>query len=146
MSAIRSAVIGLIVSALAAAAPAAAACRPGDGSLRTEFNRSRIVMVGTVEGQRTVTRPDGSVSGTFYRVRTTRAFKGSPRRSVPIYSENSSRRFPMKLGESYLLFVHTGAFADDINSLTADACGHSARLGPATSKTVAKVQKLARRR
>ena len=141
-----SAVIGSVVSILATATPAAAVCLLNEYSVGAEFNRSRIVMVGKVEGARTITDADGLVSGTFYRLRTTRIFKGSPRRSLPLYSENASGRFPMDLGRAYLLFVYSGVFNDDIHSLAVDNCGNSARLGPDASKALMAVRKLARRR
>ena len=74
-----------------------------------------------------------AVSGaTFYSVKVAQALKGSPSKTVELYSENSSGRFPMQIGEQYLVFADYGVF-EGIRGrkLAINNCGNSAPLAKA---------------
>ncbi len=75
-----------------------------------EFTDSKCVFAGRVLSSRQIMDKDGFIQGTFYVVRVEQLFKGIPLEEVEIYDENSSGRFPMKVGCRYLLFAYEGTF------------------------------------
>ena len=87
---------------------------------------------------------DGFVRGTFYSIRVSEVLKGSPSKTVELYSENDSGRFPMQIGVSYLLFAYDGIF-EGVNEsrLAIDSCGNSGTLKQSYSK-LKMVRELAR--
>jgi hypothetical protein len=107
-----------------------------------EFTNSKCVFVGKVISSRQIMDKDGFIQGTFYVVRVEELLKGSPLRDVEIYDENSSGRFPMKVGWKYLLFAYEGAF-EGVNGLrlAIDNCGNSGTLGK-LKKELTKVREL----
>ena len=59
---------------------------------------------------RQVLDPDHFIQGTFYMVKLDEPLKGNPPKQVEIYDENTSDRFPMRIGVRYLLFAYEGVF------------------------------------
>jgi|ERR1700733_2514520 hypothetical protein len=116
------------------------ACLLTDYSLNAEFRRSDAVLVGSVLSERNVPGDDkaDTPGGTVYVVKVSEPLRGSLGKTVEIFSENSSGRFPMKIGTSYLLFLYRRQGA-----LSADYCGNS---GPVAEKADAlhKARALAR--
>ena len=120
------------VLVVAAAASAAAYC-DSSPTVEQEFKSSVLVFVGKVTKERKVALQSGAVTGgTFYSVKVAQALKGSPSKTVELYSENSSGRFPMQVGEQYLVFADYGVF-EGIRGrkLAINNCGNSAPLAKA---------------
>lgn len=79
-------------------------------SVDEEFKSSAVVIVGKVISTKDVAEAGAFIKGTFYTIRVTEVLKGSPSKSVELYSENSSGRFHMKAGASHLIFAYEGVF------------------------------------
>jgi hypothetical protein len=95
-------------------------------SVEEEFKGSAVVIVGKVINAKDVPDAGAFIKGTFYTIRVTGVLKGSPSKSVELYSENSSGRFPMKVGASHLIFAHEAVFEGiEGQRLTIDASGNS---------------------
>lgn len=95
--------------------------RPG---VRDEFKSSAAVVVGRVSGQRELQEDAADLNGVtaiLYRVEVRRRFKGAVARFIQLRSDNTSARFPMALGEDYLLFLNR-----DGRIYFVDSCGNSA--------------------
>jgi hypothetical protein len=89
-------------------AGAHAVCLNGKPSVEHEFRESSIVALGVARAARDVSVPDDAegIDYTIYTVRLTRSFKGMPAgRTIHLFSENSSGRFPLDPGVPYLLFI-----------------------------------------
>lgn len=65
----------------------------------------------------------GYYYGDGYTVEIQEIFKGNPTNPIVIFSENSSGRFPMSVGETYVLFVHY-----ELGRYQIDNCGNSGLL------------------
>src|SRR5690348_15937531 len=91
----------------------------GHPSTEQEYRESDFVFVGRVVAARSV--PEGKLlnEGTRYTVRVTEVFRGHPARTLSVFSENSSGRFPMDIGGSYLVFLSREPHLP----LTIDNCG-----------------------
>jgi hypothetical protein len=107
---------------------ASGACLLPDYSTRAEFVRSEAVLVGSILSERNLPGSDetDTPGGTFYLVKVLETLRGTPGSAVEIFSENSSGRFPMHIGTSYLLFLYKQQ-----GLLSADYCGNS---GPVADK------------
>lgn len=117
---------------------ASAACLLDDYSIPTEYSRSELVLVGKVVSERVI--PEGSdLGGINYRIVPLHILKGPPSRNIVLFSENSSGRFPMTVGASYVLFVYHAE-----GRLAVDNCGNSAPQAQAAA-TLATIEKLARK-
>jgi hypothetical protein len=101
---------------------ALAACLLDDYSVKAEYARSVAVVKATVVSERTV--PDAPsadlIGGTVYAVRIQKSFRGALHGTSEVFSENSSGRFPMERGKTYLLFLYR-----ERDRLSADNCGNS---------------------
>lgn len=98
-------------------------------SVQDEFATSFAVIEGRVLREKNLTEDPSDPSGitaTVYDVRVTRKLKGLVGRTIQVKSENTSSRFPMELGSSYVLFL-----IRDKNSNFVDGCGNSVRLSEA---------------
>src|SRR5438046_683826 len=84
------------------------ACLLDDYSVKAEFVRSVAVVRVLVVSERNVPDPDAPefIGGTFYTVRIQKSFRGALDGTVKVFSENSTGRFPMESGRSYLLFLY----------------------------------------
>jgi hypothetical protein len=137
----------IFLALLIATAPGAAFayCNPDtDYSVKAEFARSDIVAVVKVirarwydEHRNPVAAPTRAplgldpYAGVVYRVDVVRTFKGSPSRTLAIFSENTSARTPLEMGERYVVFLQRQTLADEnrrVGDLMIDVCGNSAAL------------------
>jgi len=120
MRSLLFAALGLI-----ATGQAQAVCLLGDYSIEAESRRSTLIVTGTVTDAHVVPDPEDpdGFAGIIYRVKVTERFKGTSSKSLSIYSENASSRFPMDLGLGYLLFLER-----DGDSYVANNCGNSGLL------------------
>jgi hypothetical protein len=133
-------------------------------SVAKEFARSRYVIVGSMyretwlgengkpkalKGpfQSGAKRPWGfdPYAGAYYDVRVQRSFKGRAPAHLQLFSENSTARFWLKPGSSYLLFVAYGDFNPPMRrQLSIDTCGNSVATAEGLG-VLRKVQVLARK-
>jgi hypothetical protein len=109
----------------------------------TEFHQSDLVFVGKVTSAKQLSPEpsDGSLLGTSYQLEVIEQFRGEPRHTVLVFSENDSGRFEMRVGETFLLFARL-----DPKTLVGPAywvynCGFSG-VARASPKTLAMVRKL----
>jgi hypothetical protein len=132
--------MALIVVLLAV--PVRAACLL-DTTLPVEFARSDAVFVATVTAARHVPPNDifFDLDGDIYTVKVVETLRGERHKTIELFSENSSGRFPMVIGGKYILFAYGGSGSLS-GRLMIDACGNSGLL-PAASKTLAAVRSLA---
>jgi Carboxypeptidase regulatory-like domain len=93
-----------------------------------EFFKTSMVIAGKVISEKPDVNPyDNKLSeGWFYRIRVERTFRGAQTRFVAVYTENDNARFPLKVGERYVLFVYHIDRRREING-----CGNSALLSEA---------------
>ena len=118
----RPAPIAALLLGCVLARSSAAACLLSNYSVAAEWARSEAVIVATVQSQRSISDaadPEG-IGGTVYSVSVRQAFRGSVAKSVDVYSENSSGRFDLAIGQEYLLFLYR-----ERGYLSADPCGNS---------------------
>lgn len=134
------------MASLAAMAFGAAAFAQSDWkahpTVEDELKGSAVAVVGTVVKSRNVSDKDGFVMGTFYSVRVKEVLTGAPSSAVELYSENSSGRFPMKVGIRYLIFAHENSFEGfDGPRLAINNCGNSGTVAN-SKKALVKVRAL----
>jgi hypothetical protein len=103
--------------------PAHPACLEGHLTIQHEYRHSLAVFVGRVRGSRQDTATANWSEGTTYTVSVVRTFRGALSPTVELFSENSSGRFPMDSGATYLLFVYK-----NMGRLAVDNCGNSGLL------------------
>jgi hypothetical protein len=100
------------------------ACLNGHPSVAKEYKDSTAVVLATVLTERLVPSSDNDFYyGTIYQIRVDRRFRGALGEKAEIFSENSSGRFPMKVGSRYLLFIYTAN-----SRMQVDYCGNSGLL------------------
>jgi hypothetical protein len=120
----------------------------GHPSVAEEFARSTAVVIATSVAQRDVADPNEKeyfIEGTYYRVKPSVVFKGTPPLNWEIYSGNDSGRFPLDRGKKYLLFVSPSDDDEPKGVDSVDACGNSGELSdPKTKATLKLVKALAR--
>jgi hypothetical protein len=88
--------------------------------VNNEFFKSRFVVIGKVLSAQEETDPNGYLVATHYQVRVDKSYRGPKRIILRIVSENGSGRFPMEIGQKYLLFVRNlGSYLEISN------CGNS---------------------
>ena len=110
-----------------ASATANAVCPRPIPAPNAEFFKTSMVITGKVVSEKPKGDPNFA-DGWFYRLRVQRTFRGAPARSVVVYTENDNGRFPLKVGERYLLFVFRVQ-----GRLEVDGCGNSALLSEASA-------------
>lgn len=129
----RIALSTLLASALAVAAgPASALCTDGRHPLlQEEFADSDIVATGTARFVRRVVDskdPEGYVA-TIHEIQVREIFRGRIPKRLYVESPNTSARFPLEAGTTYLLFLQRDADTDtNAGHHFVDNCGHSATL------------------
>jgi len=127
---------------------------PAYYSVSHEFERSRYVIEGRVlrevwigdDGKPRPLKPPFQAGhsrpwgfdpymGAYYDVQVTKIFRGRPTAVVRLFSQNSTARFWLDVGQAYVMFVSDGDFDGPIGkSLTIDTCGNSRSLsGSVTS-------------
>jgi len=95
-------------------------CLEGHPSVRAEFAKSALVLIGTALSEQTTVDADGFYALTTYRVKVDEVLRGRPADTLSVVSQNDSGRFPMDVGVQYFLFVFHGE-----KGLTVDNCGNS---------------------
>jgi len=130
-------VASLIVAAclLLSAVPADAVCPVPQLRANGEFFKRDVVFTGTVISVRYDER---DVGGWFYRLRVQKVFRGPVRAEFTVFTENSSGRFPLENGQSYLLFA-----SRDHGRLEIDNCTNSSPLAKAT-ESIQMIENIAR--
>jgi hypothetical protein len=118
-----------------------AMCVNGHPSVDQEFRQSSLVFVGRVTAASAAAETKSFYEGSRYSIQVKEIFRGRPRRTLTVFSENSSGRFPMDIGIDYLLFLSVRAGEPAM----VDSCGNS---GPvtATAPAIDTVKQLSRRR
>ncbi len=108
--------------ALHGSAHAICAAKP---SVREEARASDAVVLAKVKVRRLVVTPDDpeGFEATVYELDILHRHKGSTPRSIEIESPNTSSRFPMVEGKTYLLFLTAYPSGYGV-----DACANSAQL------------------
>jgi len=72
-------------------------------TIQSQFKESTSIFIGKVMSEKTVER-DG-IENFIYRVEASRYFKGdSSKKVIEVVTENSSGRFPIEIGKTYVLF------------------------------------------
>ena len=119
-------------------------------TVAAEFKEAPLVITGRVTAARNISEPDdpAGYAWTVYSVQVLEVFKGTPPPTIQLLSENTSARFPMDTGETYLLFVSQSpmveiAGQERLPENFIDNCGNSADLKEAKSliKTVRHLSK-----
>jgi len=101
--------------------PSFAHCFQPNPTLACEFFNSDTVFVGTVISARAMP-PQGAAEpdGWLYDLSVQELFRGLRTKTIEVFTENSSRSFPLDVAEKYLLF------ADEKDGrLTITNCGNS---------------------
>ena len=113
-----------LFAGLLVASNAAGVCVNGNPTVRYEYFHSNAVFLGTVLSAKEIPAESdsdkGFLDGSMYKVRVDKTFRGKLGRTVDIFSENSSGRFPMDVGRQYLVFVY-----GDLKRTMVDNCGNS---------------------
>lgn len=102
-------------------------------SVPIEFKEAASVITGRVLAGRNISTPDDpdGFAWTVYTVQVLETFKGQPQQTIRLLSENSSARFDMDIGGTYLLFVSHSpivemAGQEQLPADYVDDCGNSA--------------------
>jgi hypothetical protein len=114
-------------------------CLNGHPTVEAEFASREGVFVGTVrsEGVESPAADGHFDDGTTYIVKVDEVLRGRLPKTVRIFSENSSGRFPMEPRRKYLLFVYT-----EHGRMIVDSCGNSEPFNP-DSETLKTAKRLA---
>ena len=121
MNRTRAALSWVTAVVLAHAETAQAVCVDGPLSVERQLRESVAIVVARVESEHETQKPPpGHDPGTTYRVAVTERIRGTVGKTVDLLSENNTGRFPMVMGQSYLLFISRGPSA-----LFVDNCGNS---------------------
>ena len=133
MKIIITAISLLLVSSLAAAF----CLNPNDSpSIGDEYADSQSVFIGKIISKKGVPESGGYYEGDEYTVQVQEVLKGNPTNPISIFSENSSGRFPMDVGSTYLIFVY-----ENLSRYQIDYCGNSGKL-PGKNNALLHVRKL----
>src|SRR5689334_11235637 len=75
--------------------------------LEKELQTAHAVAIGTVLSEREVreSSPGRYDGGTLYRFKIEETLRGARHSTLDLFSENTSGRFPMRVGQKYLVFV-----------------------------------------
>lgn len=102
-------------------------------SVAAEFKKAAFVITGRVLAERNISTPDDpeGFEWTIYTVKVLETFKGKPQRTIRLVSENTSARFSMETGKSYLLLVSRSRWVEMAGQERlpvdfVDNCGNSA--------------------
>lgn len=101
-------------------------CPKPDPSVACEFLNSRVVFVGKVVSVRTVPPHGEELDGWTYVLNVQEWFRGPHTKTIEVFTENTSGRFPLDIGKTYLLFAYPLG-----GRLTITNCGNSALLADA---------------
>ncbi|MBI3902578.1 MAG: hypothetical protein HY306_06495 [Nitrosomonadales bacterium] len=107
-----------------------------------EYQRSELVFIGTVLKKDKIPEAGNFIVGTRYLVHVKEILKGKPKQRFSLYSENTSSRFPMEIGQNYLVFTSLGVFEElQEKQPFIDSCGNSGLLNK-SGKAISIVRKL----
>jgi len=115
--------IPITLSFILVAGIATALCLNGNPSVTEEYANSQSVFIGKVITEKDVPESDNYYDGKNYTVQVQEVFKGNPTNPVVLFSENSSGRFPMTEGKTYVIFLYYESGRYQI-----DSCGNSGLL------------------
>jgi hypothetical protein len=124
---LRPVVFSVLALWLLAASSSHAACPLPHPKVCAEFYKSEAVVIGTVASEEVVDM--GDVDGWVYRLNVTRVFRGAATDELSVFTENASARLPLRVGGTYLLFVHEYEGILEITS-----CGNSVPVSEAAEK------------
>jgi hypothetical protein len=111
----------LACASLFPALPSFAFCPQPDPTLACEFLNSNAVFVGKVISARAVPpHRDTDLDGWLYVLTVQELFRGPRKKTIEVFTENSSGSFPLDVAEQYLLFAH-----EEDGRLTITNCGNS---------------------
>ncbi len=100
-----------------------AVCVNGHPSLEQEYENSAVVFVGRVISKEFTSESKNYLDGITYSVSVQEILRGTSAKTFRLFSENSSGRFPMRVGATYLVFAY-----EALGRLTVDSCGNSGKL------------------
>ena len=118
MKIIITAIFILLVSSTASAA-----CLKGNPSVEQEYADSQSVFIGKVIENKHIAESRDYYDGDEYILQVQEVLKGKPSNRIAIFSENSSGRFLITPGSTYLLFAYVELGRFQINN-----CGNSGLL------------------
>ncbi|SFW71062.1 hypothetical protein [Luteibacter sp. UNCMF366Tsu5.1] len=102
-------------------------------TVAAEFKDAAAVITGRVTAARNISEPDDpeGYAWTIYSVQVLETFKGTPQRTIQLLSENTTARFPMDTGKTYLLFISQSSMIEmagkeRLPTNFIDICGNSA--------------------
>jgi hypothetical protein len=104
-----------------------AACLAGNLSLEQEFQNAAMVFVGRVASEEFTARSKNQLDGTTYTIHVEEVLRGGSVKAVDLFSENSSGRFPMRVGGIYLILAYK-----ELDRLQVDNCGNSGEVSDKT--------------
>ena len=81
-----------------------AVCLNGKPSIELELKSSQFVFSAEVIDEKSIMGLQNTSDATVYGLRIIEVFKGDTQETIVAYSHNDSGRFPMILGENYLIF------------------------------------------
>ncbi|MGC2111011.1 MAG: hypothetical protein WA655_15935, partial [Candidatus Korobacteraceae bacterium] len=98
-----------VIVLLLCSAAGFAVCVNGNPTVRKEYTTSYIVFIGKVIGDsQTPDSADGYfLDGDTYTVLPSKIFAGGAKGNIELFSENSSGKFTMQVGQEYLVFAYT---------------------------------------
>ena|SRR5690349_24075174 len=116
----------LLLAMLLGPTQADALCLGNDYSLNSEYGKADHVVAARVINARLVKDPEDpeGYAGVIYTVEIFRRWRGRNIGTLDVYSENTSARFDMDPGRSYLLFL-----SEFQGTFFADNCGNSGAFG-----------------
>jgi hypothetical protein len=104
-----------------------ATCLVGNPSLEQEFQNAAMVFVGRVTSEEFTPESKLYLDGTTYTIHVEEVLRGSRSKSVRLFSENTSGRFPMQVGTSYLILAYK-----ELDRLQVNNCGNSGEVSEKT--------------
>lgn len=113
----------MLMSIILATSMANAVCLEGHHSIEKEYAGSQSIIIGKVTRQKDIPESGNYYDGNNYTVQVQDVLKGNPTSTIVIFSENSTSRFPMSVGNTYILFVHY-----ELGHYQVDNCGNSGLL------------------
>lgn len=97
----RSCQLVLTAIVIAWSSAAFAVCLEGHPSLEQEYQSSTTIFVGRVVSEEFTPESQNHLDGTTYPVEVEEVLHGSHAKTVKLFSENSSGRFPVRVGATY---------------------------------------------
>lgn len=117
--------------------PAFGFCTEPEPTVGCEFLNSDAVFIGTVISTRTTpAQGEEFDDGWTYEMNVQRVFRGPTGKTISVFTENNSARFPLETGKTYVLFATKVQ-----DRFTIGDCGNSALLSQA-AVTIKKLNRL----